>query len=594
MAVLNQNYQKIGEAYLGNSGGNFYVRIYAKLNSQDIEANTSSVTYQSRLAFTGSYIISQGQTRVVTSGTSATTTTTNWQNFEGRKDGYFYNGETVVKTITGTVNHDNSTGVASISASAVFSSAGSWGWSGIASGTADLPTIPRNSTITATSPYVGETSQLTVTRYRDTYTHSIHYTFGSLSGYILANGSTTSTETKLTALNIGFPIPTSWYAQMPNDSEKICTLLIKTYNGDTQIGNDYTTTFYVRVNPTTNKPTVTASVSDVNDTTYNLTGNRNILVKGVSTASVTWSATAKNSATIKNVKINGTTVTTSPYNFTLNSNAITVVATDSRDLPTTLNVSFTLKDYFNPSLTISSIYRANPTDNFATVKFTGSFFNQSFGSQSNSLTINWKYRESGTTNWANGGNLTLNTHYKSSGNDFWSGTGSSASEITVGGSLLSYEKNWDILFTATDRLKSYQAIGSITKGIPIINWGEDFFNVNGEIRQNNVNIFNNLQTKPITLFSGNSTASSITLSDNVSNYKVIIIELFTSDCYFNVICQTPFNKQEVGSMWAGGGYIRGASFILNGTALTFNWKRYGNFNSYGDETIAVTKVLGYK
>lgn len=398
-----------------------------------------------------------------------------------------------VKLESGTVSnlpHNNETGV-------INSNAVSFTWTGSGfspnnvsgSGTYQTATIPRNSTITATSSYVGETSQLTITRYKDEYTHSIHYTFGNLSGYILANGSTTSTETKITALSIGFPIPTNWYAQMPNNSEKVCTLLIKTYNGNTQIGNDYTATFYVRVNQTTNKPTITASVSDANNTTYNLTGNRNILVKGVSTASVTWSATPKNSATIKNVKINGTTVTTSPYNFTLNSNAITVVATDSRDLQTSSNVSFTLKDYFRPSLTISSIYRASPTNNFATIKFNGSFFNKNFGSQNNTLTISWKYRETGTTNWTNGGNLTNNTHYKISGNNFWSGTSSSSSEITIGGSLLSYEKNWDILIQATDKLTTYQAIGTIAKGIPIINWEEDFFNVNGDIRQNNISIF---------------------------------------------------------------------------------------------------------
>ena len=439
-----------------------------------------------------------------------------------------------------------------------------------------MPTIPRNSTITATSPYVGETSQLTITRYKDEYTHSIHYTFGNLSGYILANGSTTSTETKLTALSIGFPIPTSWYAQMPNDSEKICTLLVKTYNGNTQIGSNYTTTFTVRVNPTTNKPTITASVSDTNNTTYNLTGNRNILVKGVSTASVTWSATAKNSATISNVKINGTTVTTSPYNFTLNSNAITIVATDSRDLQTTSNVSFTLKNYFTPSLTISSIYRANPTDNFATVKFNGSYFNQSFGSQSNSLTINWKYRESGTTNWTNGSNLTLNTHYKVSGNNFWSGSGSSASEITVGGSLLSYEKNWDILFTATDKLKSYQAIGTIAKGIPVINWGEDFFNVNGDIRQNNVSIItskgtirlhpNSEQTiQPNTRTKINTTTLDYNTSNNLSTSNG---RINVGDNVHSVLVNCRYTA------WTPDNTNRYIYVYKNGNAVSFNCSPY--------------------
>ena len=139
--TLTNSYQMIKQEYLGNSYGDLYIRIYAKLNSQDETNLTSSVTYQSRLYYSGrTYIIAQGQTKVVTSGTGATTTTTNWQNFEGRQDGYYYSGETVVKTITGTVTH-NEDGTASINASASFSSAGSWGWEGTASGSADLPVI---------------------------------------------------------------------------------------------------------------------------------------------------------------------------------------------------------------------------------------------------------------------------------------------------------------------------------------------------------------------------------------------------------------------------------------------------------------------
>ena len=160
--TLNNNYQKVAEQYLGNSYGNLYIRIYAKVNSQDENSLTSNVSYQSRLYYSGSsYIISQGQTKVITSGSGATTTTTNWQNFEGTTTGRYNSGETVVKTITGTVQH-NEEGQASINTSAQFSSAGSWGWSGTASGSADLPAIETstlrlgvNSEWKKATPYLG-------------------------------------------------------------------------------------------------------------------------------------------------------------------------------------------------------------------------------------------------------------------------------------------------------------------------------------------------------------------------------------------------------------------------------------------------------
>lgn len=557
MAVLTNDYQIIGEKYLGNSSGNLYIRIYAKLNSQDISANTSSVTYQSRLAFTGSYIIAQGQTKVITSGTGVATTTTNWQNFEGRQDGYYYNGETVVKTITGTVQHNNSTGIASISASAEFSSSGSWGWSGTASGTADLPTIPRNSTITATSAYIEETSQLTVTRYKDEYTHSIAYSFEGLSGYILANGTTTSTETKLTATSIGFPIPYAWYSQIPTAQSGICTLTIKTYNGDTQVGNDYQTTFYARVKPyyVSHLPTATATVRDANDTTYALTGNRNILIKGYSTAEVTWTATPTPEATVRNVRINGKNAFRSPYSFTLNDTDIHIMVTDSRMMSNGNNMTypeFTLKNYSEPTIILASIERPDPTSNYATLSFTGTWFNQNFGSQNNTLSLSWKYRETGTSNWITGGNLTNNTHYKISGNNFWSGAGSSASEITIGGNLLSYEKNWDVLLIATDKLASYQVVGTLAKGIPIINWEEDFLNVNGDIRQNGVSIFdkNNYSTseKKIGKWIDGKPIYRKTISQTSTNEVAIYINLsdLNADTIVNV---TGWVKSKWGQWW---------------------------------------------
>lgn len=399
-----------------------------------------------------------------------------------------------VKLESGTISnlpHNNETGIINNnSASFTWSGSGFSPSSVSGSGTYQTATIPRNSTITATSAYVGETSQLTITKYKDEYTHSIAYSFGNLSGYILANGSTTSTETKLTALSIGFPIPSSWYEQMPNTQEAQCVLTIKTYNGNTQVGSDYTATFYVRVSQSSSSPIVTASVEDSNNTTYGLTGDRNVLIKGYSTANVTWSATAQNYSAISNVKINGTTVTTSPTSFTLNTDTISVTATDSRGFTTLNSPTFTLKNYAKATIIMPTIYRANPTDNYATLSFNGTWFNESFGAYQNALFISWKYREEGQSTWLNGGVLTKDTDYVVNGNNFWSGTGSSTEEIQVGGNLLTYDKSWDVVIIATDMLDISLMNGSITKGIPIINWGEDFFNVNGDIKQNDISIFN--------------------------------------------------------------------------------------------------------
>ncbi|MBR0471697.1 MAG: hypothetical protein IJI98_03245, partial [Methanosphaera sp.] len=71
MATLTTSYQKLGEAYLGNSYGNLYIIIYAKYSEQDITNNRTKVQYQARAYFSGnSYILDQQSSGNV-KGTSA-------------------------------------------------------------------------------------------------------------------------------------------------------------------------------------------------------------------------------------------------------------------------------------------------------------------------------------------------------------------------------------------------------------------------------------------------------------------------------------------------------------------------------------------
>ena len=130
------------------------------------------------------------------------------------------------------------------------------------------------------------------------------------------------------------------------------------------------------------------------------------------------------------------------------------------------------------------VERVSPTSDYANVKFEGTWFNENFGSTNNSLQIVWNYRKSGDTNWITGGTLIENTDYKINNNNFFSGNLSSASDIQIGG-LLEYAYGWDISINVIDELSETVISNQITKGIPIINWGEDFLNVNGTLKINN-------------------------------------------------------------------------------------------------------------
>lgn len=458
--------------------------------SYSIENNTSPVTVKAYIgrASSRSYLGGNWSGSITVAGST--------QNMSGTISYPTYidgGGWLLLATKTFTVTHNNDgSKVASVSSS--FSSSDFTPSSASASGNVTLATIPRASSITCTSAYIGESAQITVNRKSSNFTHVIAYSFtgsgGSESKYILADGTTTSTRTKITATSIGFPFPSSWYALMPNDSEITANIAIDTYSGDTQIGNTQRSTFKIRVNPTNNKPIITASVADTNQTTLALTGNNNYLVKGFSTANVTWSSTGQNSATITNTQINGTTVTQSPYSFTLNSTSIVVTATDSRGFTNEGSPTFTLKNYFIPNITTSG-FRDEPTSSYMNIKFNGTFWNDNFGTVDNSLSISWKYRESGESDWTNGGIFVENTDYKISSNNFYSGTGDSASEIQIGGTM-TYDKAWDIGIFVNDELYTMPVqIVNITKGIPIIWWNEDSFNVTGDLNVEGTFNFNN-------------------------------------------------------------------------------------------------------
>ena len=71
MATLTKDWQLIAQKYLGTSGGNLYVRLYARYSEQDITNNRTYVYYQARSYYDKSYIYdAQGTIAVSGSGAS--------------------------------------------------------------------------------------------------------------------------------------------------------------------------------------------------------------------------------------------------------------------------------------------------------------------------------------------------------------------------------------------------------------------------------------------------------------------------------------------------------------------------------------------
>lgn len=373
------------------------------------------------------------------------------------------------KDYTVTHNTDGSkvAGISATFSSNDFTPSSAW-----ASGDLTLTTIPRTSSVTATNADIGSATSININRASSSFKHTLKYNFGSLSGTIASNVDTT----------YGWTVPTTFYAQIPNSPSGTCTITCETYSGSTLIGTK-TTTFTATANRDLCKPIITASVVDINNDTIALTGDNTKLIKYHSNASITWSATAQNSASIVRTYVNNEITTTSPKVINnIEISSIPISTLDSRGYRNELLLEPTIIEYTPLSANVS-FYRTAPTTGQVSIEFDGNYFNDTFGSGNNTLSIKWYYKETTAQSYTLGGTLVQNTDYVISNNTFHSGTGQYTSSIILGNNF-DYRKAYDFKIEIYDELETKSIIQTVSKGIPIVNWDDDHFNVNGDITQN--------------------------------------------------------------------------------------------------------------
>lgn len=423
-----------------------------KQNSQNTATNKTNVTVKVLLTFdSGSWSGSGSQGYLTIDGTKYGF----WGTFNTAQA---TSGTTTMFTKSVDIEHD-SEGNKTLEVSAEYITT-SWGTK-TASASQVLTPIPRASAIAATDANIGAVSMIAVTRKGTGYTHSIAYKFGSLSGYITAAGGVSSSEVKLSETSVPFTLPDSFYAQIPNAKTGTCTLTIKTYSGSTQIGSAETTTFTVTAAESACKPTVSGTVVDSNSTTKALTGDASKLVRHKSTALCTISAAANKSATLSQKQIAGTVVTENTLEIEgVEESKVLFAATDSRGYTTTAEVAFELVPYVlltnNPAGR-----RTDPTSGKATLTIKGNYYNGSFGSRSNTLTVRYRI---GPQGGSYGSWVTVTT--TKSGNTY-------SAEVSLTG--LDYETTYVAEVEVTDSLDQVVKTAPIKKGMPVFDWGENDF-----------------------------------------------------------------------------------------------------------------------
>lgn len=440
---------------------NTYVkyRLVVDLLSQDIVNNTSTVNVQLQAwrTNTGYETYGTGTASVNVEGTQFNQAVSSSQKIT-------YNSFTVIYNANHTIAH-NADGTKSPSIGGYFTInapvSGGWNYFSFS-----LPTIPRASTVTATNAEIESATSININRFSESFTHILKYSFGTLSGTVATGVAT----------GYGWTVPSTFYAQIPNAKSGVCTITCETYSGETLIGSS-TTTFTASVNETTNAPTVSASIIDTNAVTKALTDSDYKVVKFFSNMGFSITATAKNSATISSRSITCGSLSSTSTSGTLSaveSNVFVVTATDSRGIQSSITYNATstpaypLVDYVR--LTVSpTLTRTSPTGSTIAISYSGNYYNGTFGTVANTLTVKYRYRIAGTSTWSSDVTITPTK----SGNTY-SGSQNLADSFP-------YTNAYEFEVSAYDKLNTSGEVTVplvVSQGIPVFDWNKTAFNVN--------------------------------------------------------------------------------------------------------------------
>lgn len=326
-----------------------------------------------------------------------------------------------------------------------------------------LSTIPRASSVGATSGYIEENIIININRASSNFRHTLTCSFHN-------TGITIAEKTSDTTIN--WTIPRSFYEQIPNQKSSWGTIYCYTYNGDTKIGESRCT-FTVNTNETRCKPTLSVTIEDTNNKTIIATGDKNKLVRYCSDVKVTVSCSSKNSASISNKNVNNINIANDNVIIeNVTTNKFTVTVTDSRGYSTSQTITKDMVNYIKPTANVQ-FNRKSPTSSEYLLKFDGNFFNGSFGSVSNSLILKWRYKEASSNTYSDWSRL----QQVEDGNKYSNGT----TAISLGTNF-NYQKGYTFQFNYSDTLSNEIITIETSRGEPILWWNKGIVGVNGDFK----------------------------------------------------------------------------------------------------------------
>lgn len=322
------------------------IKMTATLNSQNVAANTSSVTVKTIVTWdNGTY-----NTTGVPDGSMTINGATYIFSGIRYNAGRTSSGSDTIMTKTVTISH-NTDGTKAFSYSAVFNSDSSSGTQR-ASGSMTLPAIARLSdlSIDFAAASLDKSLSIVADRKASAYTHTLTYECGDYQGTIC---------TKSSEVSWNFTPPLDWANVAPNATSVWASFKLETFNGNTSVGS-VVKSGYIAI-PTSVVPSCSVFVED-------LTGNYALLGKYLQSKSklkITVSAAGTYGSTIKGytVTADGNTYTTQTVNTDVLQGSgqipVTVVVTDSRGRTATASQTITVEPYTAPHITMLTVHRCN-------------------------------------------------------------------------------------------------------------------------------------------------------------------------------------------------------------------------------------------
>ena len=324
---------------------NRYLTLSWETTSQSIENNTSTIKWTLKGAGSASGYYISGNFKVVINGTTVYSSSTRIE---------LWNGTTVASGTT-TISH-NADGTKSFTASA---EAGIYyvAVNCTGSGSFTLDTIPRATTPTlSTSTFdMGTSITISTPRASSSFTHTLSYTFGNLSGSIGTGIGTSKTWT----------VPLTLANAIPNAISGVGSITCQTYNGSTLIGTK-SVTFTASV-PSTVIPTISAvsikeAVDGIADKFSGFVQNRSMLNVTITATGVYGSTISKYETYIQSVSYLGSSFTSNLITASGSIGVLTII-TDSRGRTSQATNSVTILEYASPTISTFSAFRCDSSGN---------------------------------------------------------------------------------------------------------------------------------------------------------------------------------------------------------------------------------------